>query len=156
MSLPPTVHATALHLDGHGILIRGASGAGKSTLARLLLERAALAGRAACLVADDRVILTGAADGLEAAPPPALAGLLEVAGLGLIELPYAPRVRIALLVDLVEDAAIERLPDAASRRMVVAGVALPRVQVPMRSPLAPGLVELALETLVTGRIRLRP
>ena len=150
----PTIHATAIRFDGHGLLLRGASGAGKSTLARLLLERAALSGRDACLVADDRVILTAETDGaLVASPPAALAGLLGVAGLGLIALPHAPPVPLALVVDLVADDNLERMPDAASRRTVLAGIALPRVAVPRRSALTPGLVEPAIATLVTGRIR---
>ena len=153
----PTIHATAIRFDGHGLLLRGPSGSGKSTLARLLLERAALSGRDACLVADDRVILTAETDGaLVASPPAALAGLLEVAGLGLIAIPHVPAVPLALVVDLVADDNLERMPDAASRRTVLAGVALPRVSVPRRSALAPGLVDLALGTLVTGRIRLLP
>ncbi|MGH2342271.1 HPr kinase/phosphorylase [Segnochrobactraceae bacterium EtOH-i3] len=154
---PPTIHATAIRFDGHGLLLRGASGSGKSTLARLLLERAALSGRDACLVADDRVILTvDAAGALIASPPAALAGLLEVAGLGIIAMSHAPAVPLALVVDLVSEDNLERMPDAASRRMVLAGVALPRVAVPRRSALTPGLVDLAIATLVTGRIRLLP
>ena len=157
MSAPATIHASALSLDGHGILIRGPSGAGKSTLVRLLLERARLCGRDGHLIADDRVILTPDGDGhLTAAAPPALAGLLEVAGLGLVELPFVSGSRLALVVDLVAPAEMERMPDAASRRMKIAGCRLARVRVPARSSLAAGLVELALETLVTGRIRLRP
>lgn len=152
-----TVHATAVRIDGHGVLIRGASGAGKSTLARLLVERARLAGRDGILVADDRVLLTPAVDGgLQAAPPPALAGLLEVAGLGIVRLPYAPLARLGLVVDLVPETAMERMPDAASRRTEIAGVGLARIAVPVRAALAPGLVELALDALVTGRIRLLP
>lgn len=156
MTLPPTVHATALRLDGHGILIRGPSGSGKSTLARLLLERARLFGRDGILVADDRVILTPRGDTLEAAAPPVLAGLIEVAGLGLITVPHVPATSLALIVDLVPERALARLPDAASRRTAIDGIALAAVQVPVRSSLAAGLVELALDTLVTGRIRLRP
>lgn len=153
----PTIHATALRFDGQGVLLRGASGTGKSTLARLLLERARLSGREALLVADDRVILTADAGGhLIASPPPTLAGLLEVSGLGIIALPHAPAVTLALVVDLVREDTLERMPDAASRRTVLAGIDLPRVAVAQRSVLAAGLVELAIATLVTGHIRLLP
>lgn len=157
MTPAPTVHASAVRLDGHGVLIRGPSGAGKSTLARLLIERARLCGRDGVLVADDRVVLCATGDGrLQASAPAVLAGLLEVAGLGLLAVPHVASADLALVVDLVPETAMERMPDAASRRTEVAGIGLARVAVPVRAALAPGLVELALDALVTGRIRLLP
>ena len=58
------------------------------------------------LVADDRVELEG---GLASAPP-ALAGLLEVRGLGLMRLPYVASAPVALAVEL---GAEPRLPESA-------------------------------------------
>lgn len=57
------------------------------------------------LVADDQVIIE---DGL-ARPPVALAGLLEVRGLGLFRLPYIAPARLRLVVSLGQ-AQAERLP----------------------------------------------
>ena len=68
----PTVHASAVLVEGGAVLIRGPGGAGKSRLALDLL-RAADNGalRFARLVADDRTQLTAAHGRLLASPPPA-------------------------------------------------------------------------------------
>ncbi len=84
------VHASCVARDGEGVLLLGPSGAGKSDLALRLL-------RAGCrLVADDRVEIAAG----WAAAPVALAGLLEVRGLGILRLPYLARARLVLAVDL--------------------------------------------------------
>ncbi len=80
------VHATALSLDGHGVLLTGKSGSGKSTLALRLVDQP---GRGigddpveVRLIGDDQVIVQRVADKLLASPAPRLAGLLEVRGVG--------------------------------------------------------------------------
>ncbi len=98
------VHASAVVLDGQGVLIRGRSGAGKS---RLALELIALG---ATLVADDRTCLIGRGGRLLLAPPPSLAGLVEARGVGILRLPHAENVPLALLVDLDRPAAA-RFPE---------------------------------------------
>lgn len=85
-----------------GVLLLGESGSGKSAV---LLE---LIARGARLVADDRVELFVHEDALWAAPPRALAGLLEARGLGIVKLPHVVKARVRLAVRLVEDE--ERLP----------------------------------------------
>ena len=89
--------------DGDGVLLIGPAGSGKSDLALRLL------GRGFDLVADDRVDIE---NGI-AAPPDALAGLLEVRGLGIVRLPHAGSARLALVAELgfAELGAVpERLP----------------------------------------------
>ena len=70
-----------------GVLLLGPPGSGKSDLVLRLLDRGF------ALVADDRVESTtfGSA-------PSALAGLLEVRGLGIVRLPYLSSCRLALVV----------------------------------------------------------
>ena len=92
------------------------------------------------LVADDRVEIK---DGL-ARPPAALAGLLEVRGLGILRLPYVSSVRLALAVEL---AAPARLPSPARH----AELGLPLVRVDAGSPSAAQRVGLALDCAL-GRI----
>lgn len=92
------VHATCVAREGEGVLLVGPPGVGKSDLALRLIQRGF------DLVADDRVEI---AEGIARAPP-ALAGLLEVRGLGIVRLPYQPSARLALLVRLDEGTA--RLP----------------------------------------------
>ncbi len=58
-----------------------------------------------------------------ASPPPPLAGLLEVRGVGILAVPFTSRVPIALVVDL--DGVSERLPEPATRDL--AGVAVPAI-----------------------------
>lgn len=123
-----TVHASAVLVGERAVLIRGPSGAGKSTLA-LALVQAARAGSPAFarLVGDDRVHLEAAAGRLLVRPAPALAGLLEVRGLGILRLPHEPRAVVGLVVDLAADA--PRLPDPAQRQVEIEGIALARLAV---------------------------
>ena len=85
-----------------GILLFGKSGAGKSDLALRLIALGAV------LVADDRTDLYVWRGKLYARPPTRLAGLVEIHGVGIIELPHTSRVRVALVVELGRGSA--RLP----------------------------------------------
>ena len=93
------------------------------------------------LVADDRVEVE---HGI-ARPPPRLAGLLEVRGLGILRLPHVPSARLALAVELA--AVTPRLPAPATH----AELGLPLVAVDARSPSAAQRVALALDC-VLGRV----
>jgi len=77
-----------------GVLLLGASGAGKSSVALKLLAMGAM------LVADDRADIFAQDEVLWARAPAQLAGLIEARGLGIVTLPHAPAVRIALAVQL--------------------------------------------------------
>ena len=79
------------------------------------------------LVGDDRVHLQAAGGRLLVRPAEALAGLIEVRGLGILRLPYEPSAVVGLVVDLGADA--ERLPDAQERQAVIEGISLPRLAV---------------------------
>jgi serine kinase of HPr protein (carbohydrate metabolism regulator) len=107
------LHGTAIALAGSAVLIRGASGSGKSDLALrcLALAPSALITSPAMLVADDRVLVTRIGDRLKAEAPPAIRGKLEVRGVGIVSVPYAPSADLALVADLVTAAEVERLPD---------------------------------------------
>ncbi|MDP6707524.1 MAG: HPr kinase/phosphatase C-terminal domain-containing protein [Alphaproteobacteria bacterium] len=112
-------HATCVDLDGGAVLLRGASGSGKSDLALRLIDAGAV------LVADDQVRLECRDGRLFASPPAALAGLLEVRGLGIVRLPHRADAWVRLVVDLVAPGDVERLPE--DEEVEIAGVALPRV-----------------------------
>lgn len=99
-----TIHATCVAFGAAGVLLRGTPGSGKSDLAFRLVEAGAV------LVADDRVELGVDAGRLIATAPAALAGRLELRGLGLVELPYISNIAVELVADLVSAAAVERLP----------------------------------------------
>jgi serine kinase of HPr protein (carbohydrate metabolism regulator) len=136
-----TLHGTAVLAGSNGVLIRGASGAGKSRLAFALIERGAR------LVADDRVHVSACHGRLVATGPDAIAGRLELRGRGIIAVPHEQSAVIRLVVDLVEEAELERLPEAAELSATLLGVALPRQPVPAASGDALMLVQAALRAL---------
>lgn len=111
------------------MLLIGPPGAGKSDLVLRLLARGFK------LVADDQ---TEVEDGV-ASPVPALAGLLEVRGLGIFRLPYLASARLALVVQLGQ--AVPQMPMPARHE----GFDLPLVTVDARAVSAPERVGLALD-----------
>jgi len=124
-----TIHASAVLVGARAVLIRGPSAAGKSRLALELIE-AARAGALlfARLVADDRVHLETAGGRLLARPAAALAGLIEVRGVGLLRVAHEPSAIVGLVVDLAAaDAA--RLPEPDKRKTNIDGIVLPRLAV---------------------------
>lgn len=123
----PSIHASCVTVNGTGVLIRGESGAGKSRLAHILLMRGPALGLDVRLVADDRVLLRVEGDGLFARAPEAIAGLLEVRGFGLVRFPSLAEARLGLVLDLLPQSAIPRLPDEDWARTSIEGVTLPRV-----------------------------
>ncbi len=120
------VHATSVALKAgarwRGVLLRGPSGAGKSDLALRLIDDGAR------LIADDQTHLAKKGHALIASPPPALAGMIEVRGIGIVKLPRAQLLAaapLALLVDLVRADAVERMPEPECE--MVQDVELPRL-----------------------------
>lgn len=116
-------------VGARALLIRGPSGAGKSALALRLLAAGAC-GRVpfARLVGDDRVMLAASHGRLLVRPAPALAGLLEVRGLGIRRLPFESLACVGLLVDLAAPRA-ERMPPAPDTAILL-GVSLSRLAFP--------------------------
>jgi len=97
------------------------------------------------LVADDRSHLQAHHGRLLVRPAPELAGLIEVRGLGIRRLPHEPVAVVGLVVDLAAPDG-ERLPAAASGRVIIEGVELARLAV------APGAdpLPVVLAALRTG------
>jgi HPr kinase/phosphorylase len=118
-----TLHASCVVLGEAGVLIRGPSGSGKSQLARRLVS--AYPGFAR-LVCDDRVRVEALNGRLLARPVPAIAGMLEIRGLGLMATASEPAAVVRLVVDARLEPA-QRLPDEADGRVAIAGVTLPRI-----------------------------
>lgn len=137
------VHATCVALragrNWRGILLRGPSGAGKSDLALRLVEGG---GR---LVADDQTALIPQGRGLVASPPGTLAGLLEVRGVGIVDLPHQESVVLRLIVEAVPPAEVERMPSPESRELL--GLAVPLVRLDPFAVSACAKVRLAVSKL---------
>lgn len=141
------IHATCCARDDGagpvGVLLLGPPGSGKSDLALRLIDAGFM------LVADDRVDIEGRQDGAYASAPAALAGLIEVRGIGIVRLARTlPRARVALAVALTPRVAQERLPEAATTAL--AGHVVPTVAVDAEAASAVARVRLALD-VVTGR-----
>jgi HPr kinase/phosphorylase len=130
------MHASCGARDGRGVLLVGPPGSGKSDLLLRLLDRGFV------LVADDRVDIEA---GMASAPP-ALAGLLEVRGLGILRLPHLPRAPLALAVALGGKA--ERLPLPARHP----DLGIPLIALDPFTASAAQRVDLALEC-AEGRVR---
>jgi len=129
MNQSPSIHASAVLVGARAVLIQGPSGSGKSRLALALLQAAAQGLIPfARLVADDRAHVAAVHGRLLVRPAEALAGLIEVRGLGIQRMPYEPVAVVGLLVEL-EQTDAERLPDAVAQRAEIAGIALPRLAV---------------------------
>jgi serine kinase of HPr protein (carbohydrate metabolism regulator) len=103
------VHASCIRIDACGVLMCGGSGSGKSDLALRMIHSGA------SLVADDRVDLARSGGALLARCPAALAGLLEVRGVGILRIPSIQEAQIGLAVDLVPGVEPERLPEPRYR-----------------------------------------
>ena len=140
MNQSPSIHASAVLVGARAVLIQGPAGSGKSRLALALLHAA---GQGlipfARLVADDRAHVEAAHGRLLVRPAPALAGLIEVRGLGIRRVPYEPLAVVGILVEL---GAARRRTAACSGRgtqAVLAGITLPRLAVAAGAdPLLPG------------------
>jgi HPr kinase/phosphorylase len=124
-----TIHASAVLIGPKAALIRGPAGSGKSQLVWDLLCALPFAR----LVADDRAHVEACAGRLLVRPAPALAGMLEIRGLGIKRLAYEGVAAVGLVVDLAAaDAA--RHPAEEARKTVISGVSLPRLAVAAGMP----------------------
>jgi len=126
--------ATCVALHGRGVLIEGPSGSGKSSLALALIDRGAH------LVGDDGVCLSVRDGRLWAAPPPRIAGLLEVRNIGLVTLPCT-EAPVALVLRL-EQAAPRFVERAGSTALL--GLPLPLIALWPDSPVLALRAEMAL------------
>jgi hypothetical protein len=112
------LQASAVSIAGRALLIEGPPGSGKSSLALALIDRGA------GLIGDDAVMLTPDGDMLLASPPPNIAGLIELRGVGLLHLPPAPLAPVALILTLGGPHGA-RLPEIPLPCRLIAGVGVP-------------------------------
>jgi hypothetical protein len=144
-----TTHASAVLIGPKAVLIRGASGAGKSAVAWRLIE----AGRHGVLpfgrlVGDDRVELEAKHGRLLVRPAQAIAGLLEIRGLGIRRLASEPVAVVGLVLDIGQPAPA-RLPEAAEATVTLSGITLPRLAVAAADAALPAILAF-LRTEMSG------
>ena len=78
------------------------------------------------LVSDDQTLLCVQGDRLCASAPAAIAGMIEVRGVGLLTVPHNDQVRVGLVVEMIPLDKIERLPEPD--RAEYLGIAVPLLQ----------------------------
>jgi HPr kinase/phosphorylase len=133
------IHATAISIGGHGVVIIGPSGHGKSDLALRLIDRGAI------LISDDRVVIEDSNGQPLLQPAHNIAGLIEVRGIGILEMEYARDIPLKLQIILadVSERFIESIMVAD-----IAGYAVHKITLSPFEASTAIKVELALKSVV--------
>ena len=132
------LHATTVAKGGRAVVITGRSGSGKSDLALRLFDRGFV------LVSDDQTLISRSGDRLIASAPPTISGMLEVRGIGIVEMATVSDVPVCLVVELADS--VDRMPEAGLTQSII-GIALPLMGIDGRAASAPAKVELALDRI---------
>ena len=135
------VHASAIALNGRGLLIVGPSGAGKSALALALMALGA------GLVADDRTLLRREGAAVIADAPDRLRGLIEARHIGILRADPVGPVPLVAVVDLAGPRP-RRLP--VPKATALLGIALPLLPARFGPELAPALRQYLLGGMAEG------
>jgi HPr kinase/phosphorylase len=133
------VHATAVAIDGLGILLVGPSGSGKSDLALRMIDRGGI------LVSDDVVIVSRHAMDLFVGVAPNIEGRIEIRGVGICSVPHLMSAPLKIVIALSSD--VERMPDD-NRMENMLGVDVPYLTLAPFEASAPIKVEMALRRIV--------
>ena len=96
------------------------------------------------LVADDQVWIDVRDGQAVASAPETLAGLIEVRGLGIAELPFLEAAAVVLVCDLVASDDVPRMPPDPWDSTVLAGAAIPALKLCAFEGSAPLKLRLAL------------
>lgn len=137
------IHATAISINDHGVLLVGPSGSGKSDLAVRLIDRGAV------LISDDVVFI----EQDEAKPllkiAPNIEGQIELRGVGIIKVLHRNSAVMRMVAEM--DAPTERIP-AENPSMDVEGYSVPLVKIAAFEASAPLKVEYALRSIIDADI----
>jgi HPr kinase/phosphorylase len=130
------IHATAVAIGGHAVLLRGQSGAGKSDFALRLIDAGA------SLVTDDQSVLSRRGDALIVSAPKRISGLMEVRGIGIMRVDALAEAPVVMVAELVRPEQIDRMPER--RREEILGLSVPVIAVTPFEASAPAKLRLAL------------
>lgn len=130
------LHGGLLSIYGKGVLIRGESGMGKSEIALELIKRGHL------LVADDRVDCYRIHNKIVGKAPELLTGMLEIRGIGIINVArmfgvssVLPKIQVDFQVNLESwqpDQDYDRVGIEEKKHENILGVDIPKIVVPVR------------------------
>ncbi|MDH3741934.1 MAG: HPr kinase/phosphatase C-terminal domain-containing protein [Hyphomicrobiales bacterium] len=150
------LHATCVAIDGHGVMLIGPPGSGKSDLALRLIDDPGCGlgdqQMKSMLVGDDQIVLARRSDTLIASPAAALAGLIEIRGIGILKCPHLAEAPLALVVKLMPQSSIERLPEAPGGDFEELGVSVAVIEVDASQPSAPARVRSGLQAVLSGTL----
>lgn len=131
-----SIHATLIEVMGSGVLLTGKSGIGKSEIALELIKRGHR------LVADDRVDLVRSGDEVLGHAPDILRGLIEVRGIGLVNVTrmfgitaLKERQQVDYLIHLVNynpNDSYDRL-GAEIKTQTILDLPVPSIEIPVTS-----------------------
>jgi serine kinase of HPr protein (carbohydrate metabolism regulator) len=131
LARPENIHATALLIGDRGILVKGPAGSGKTTLALALIDHFRARNLFSRLVGDDQLFVAQSGGRLICRPPPTIAGLVEVPGIGPQPMAFEPGAVVDLLVRLVPVDQMMRFQDDV--REPIAGCPVPRIDLAERN-----------------------
>ena len=141
------VHGTCVAIAGRAALLRGAPGSGKSDLALRFISAFGHdpeAEGAARLVSDDQVLISKGGDTLIVRAPEAIAGQLEVRGIGIVAMDHRNGAQLSLIVDLVDADEVPRMPPEPPPQEEVLGMPVPVLRLDPREASCPVKLKLAL------------
>ena len=144
-----TIHGTTIARRGSAALLQGPSGAGKSDLAlRALTMPLQLPGEESPvlfqLISDDQTMITRTDNMLLASPPTTIAGLLEVRGIGIVDMSHHVDFAPLLLIATLSDGQVERLPQPEDETTTWLGLEIMTVVINPFEASAPAKLALAL------------
>jgi HPr kinase/phosphorylase len=151
------VYGTCVALGGRAAILQGPSGSGKSDLALRFLALSmnldalgtgeSSAPERPMLVSDDQVIVRSIDGRLFVRPPGAIAGKLEVRGLGIIDVPHRAEAELRLMVALTTPENVPRIPTDAKPVVMLLGTPTPLIKLAPFDASAPVKLRLALSRL---------
>lgn len=137
-------HGVLLSMNGKGVMIRGESGIGKSEVALELVRRGHQ------LVADDRVDCYQVHNSIVGRPPKLLEGMLEIRGVGIIDVARMyganttlPRANVDVVVELTpwdSNANYDRVGIENTKYEIILDVEVPKIILPVREGRSMGIV----------------
>ena len=144
-------HATAIVIDGTGLLFVGPSGSGKSELAFSFMTEAKRCGLATALVADDQVLMSSKDERLVVERPDSITGLLELRGSGIIEVKSIPSAVMDYALTPVLHPDSPRLPPENEGLDLPTGNRLPLIRIPLSSITPYGKFAALAQNLFTAK-----
>jgi hypothetical protein len=129
------IHATAIVIGKTGLLFTGPSGWGKSMTAFTCMAEARRQGVFSVLVADDQVLLSKQDGAIIATCPPAIAGLIELRGTGIVKHDHVAQAAMHFAVLPASATGENRLPAGGETVVLAEGFELPLLRLLPNLPL---------------------